>query len=149
MSHVRTQIIGAVVAALTGLSTTGANVFPQRRYPTGDGQWPCLLVYRGREVSTPDEIGRPPREMARTLEVLVEIVATGAHAEDVIDDACVEIEQALAADVTLGGLAMETFVSGYEPAPLLPDQPRQQTGAARLTLNISYRTTDADPETAA
>lgn len=148
MAHVRQQIVEAVVSALTGLSTTGANVFPQRRYPTGDGQWPCLLVYRGREVSTPDEIGRPPREMAHGFEVLVEIVAAGAAADDTIDDACVEIEKAVAADVTLGGLARDAFVSGFEPAPLLADQARQQTSGARLTLNISYRTTDTDPETA-
>lgn len=149
MSHVRTQIVDAVTTALTGLSTTGANAFKTRVYALARGKLPCLCIYRGREASTPLEMGHP-RLMDRTFEVHVEIVAEGEDFDDVTDQIAVEVEVALAADFSLGGLCKEFYLAGSEPGPIgQGDHGEKRLGSLRLTYRATYHTTDADPATAA
>jgi len=45
MAHVRQSIRDNVVTAVTGLSTTGSNVFRSRVYPLGTNKLPALCVY--------------------------------------------------------------------------------------------------------
>jgi hypothetical protein len=52
--HVRAQIADAVIAALTGLPITGANVFKGRTRPLAKGHPPSLLVYVRSERAAPD-----------------------------------------------------------------------------------------------
>ena len=59
MAHVRQSIRDNVVTAVTGLSTTGSNVFRSRVYPLGTNKLPALCVYADSEVvNTTDLIGR-------------------------------------------------------------------------------------------
>jgi hypothetical protein len=148
MAHVRTQIVDAITAAVTGLSTTGARVLKQRKYPADETALPCLLIYRVGEVSEIGEMGRSPREMYRTLDIAVEAVAAGADADDVLDDIAGEVEAALAADITLGGVSRETYCAGWQAGPTSDEQGRKRMASARQTVRVSYFTTDSDPETA-
>jgi len=59
MAHVRQSIRDNVVTAVTGLSTTGSNVFRSRVYPLGTNKLPALCVYADSEVvNTTGLIGR-------------------------------------------------------------------------------------------
>ena len=43
-NHIRQQIREALGTQLTGLATTGANVFQTRIYPIEDDELPCLTI---------------------------------------------------------------------------------------------------------
>ena len=45
MAHARQSIRDNVVTAVTGLSTTGTNVFRSRVYPLGENKLPALCIY--------------------------------------------------------------------------------------------------------
>lgn len=148
MTHVRTQIIDAVKTAITGLSTTGNRVFKQRRYPTSSPKLPCWLIYRGSEISEPDEQGSP-RLISRTFDFHLEGLAEGTTADDVLDTMAAEAEAVLAADLNLGGLCHNIQIATTEPGPVLDSQSEKQVASLRLTFRVEYLTTDQDPETAA
>lgn len=148
MAHVRTQIVTAIASAVTGLATTGWRVFVQRRYPADETRLPCLLIYRASEVSEVAEMGRPPREMMRTVDVSIEAVASGASADDTLDTIASQVETALAADITLGGLARDAVCVGWQSGPVSDEQGRKQIASARQTVRVTYFTTDSDPDTA-
>ena len=57
MSHVRQQIREQVATTVTGLTTTGSNVFQSRVYPLQDANLPALLVYSINEDSNADVMG--------------------------------------------------------------------------------------------
>lgn len=148
MAHVRKAIIAALAVRVTGLTTTGANVFTQRKYPADEERLPCHLIYRGDEISEPAEMGRSPREMTRVFEAMVETIASGEGADDQLDDAAAEVEAALASDRTLGGLVRDAFVTRWQPGPVLDDTGRKRMSSARVVVRITYFTTDSDPGTA-
>jgi len=50
MAHVRQSIRDNAVTAVTGLSTTGSNVFHSRVYPLGTNKLPALCVYSNAET---------------------------------------------------------------------------------------------------
>ena len=50
MAHVRQSIRDNIVTAVTGLSTTGSNVFRSRVYPLGTNKLPALYVYSNAET---------------------------------------------------------------------------------------------------
>ena len=54
MAHLRQSIRERIATDVTGLSTTGSNVFQSRVYPVEDGSLPCLLVYTTSEESEVD-----------------------------------------------------------------------------------------------
>lgn len=108
MTHARTQIRTAAAAALTGLATTGAKVFKSRFRPTDDDELPCMLVYfddeRGIEKTTTGNPGR----LSRPGELVVKGLAKKSDAlDDELDQIAAEVEVAIAANVTLGGLVRE------------------------------------------
>ena len=112
--HVRQQIRNQVVTQLTGLTTTGSNVFDSRVYPLEDGNLPAILVYTKSEDSEPIEIG-PNRTSERTLSLVVEAyVKSTTNFEDTLDTVCKEVEQAIAADPTLSGKAKDCYIESTE-----------------------------------
>ena len=50
MAYIRQSIRDNAVTAITGLSTTGSNVFRSRVYPLGTNKLPALCVYTDSEV---------------------------------------------------------------------------------------------------
>ena len=50
MAHVRQSIRDNAVTAVTGLSTTGSNVFRSRVYPLGTNKLSALCVYTNGET---------------------------------------------------------------------------------------------------
>tara|TARA_B110000483_G_scaffold201736_1_gene242938 strand:- start:57 stop:500 length:444 start_codon:yes stop_codon:yes gene_type:complete len=114
MAHVRQQIRERVVTVLTGLTTTGNNVFETRIYPLQNTALPALIVYTNSEESEPEVIGTN-RLMSRNLSLTVECyVKQTSNPNDGVDTICEEVEKAIANDTTLNGLAKDCYVSSTD-----------------------------------
>lgn len=146
MAHVRKKIRDSVVTAVTGLTTTGANVYRTRVYPLASGKLPGLAVYTSSESSI-NETVTIPRTKSRTLELVVEGYVSGTtNLDNTLDTIAVEVEEALVADVTRGGLAKDTQLISTETE--LIGEGEKVAGLIRLTFEIMYSTLENDVETA-
>ena len=108
MSHVRQQIRDAAVTLLTGLTTTGTNVFNSRAYNINAARIPALFVYTNSESVEYITKGIADRRKSRELELMIEIIEQGVTDTtlpfNTIDTIIAEVETALAG-ATFGGLA--------------------------------------------
>lgn len=146
MAHVRQQIRDAVASAVNGLTTTGSRVYTSRFYPMQAAELPGLIVYTRNETSVIDSMTRPRGSM-RDLSVGVDAyVKANDGADDTADTICAEVEAALSADVTLGGLAKDMFLSsvsidlnadGEKPAVIVS-----------MTWTAQYRVLETNAEAA-
>lgn len=143
MPHARQSIREAVVTAVTGLTTTGSRVFAARMRP--QDSLPCLLVATNDEEVTLDSVDG--LVLQRALEVSVEGVAkAAANLDDTLDTIASEVEVAMQAAGTLGGLV--------DAAPVLQsirtdfdDSLEQPVGAVRLSYRCTYFTNAGAPGT--
>lgn len=146
MSHVRKQIRDNIVTTLTGLATTGSKIYKTRVYSLADGKLPGLCIYTGSETMEASTLTRP-RTKTRVLEVFVEAYASAvSNLDDALDQICVEVEEALALDVTRGGKAKDTVVTAAEIE--FSGEGEKPVGVARLTVTVTYMTKENDVETA-
>lgn len=147
MTHVRQQIRDDIVTTLTGLTTTGSNVFRSRIFPLEETNLPALCIYTKSETSEYDTIGLP-RSVNRVLDVAVEAYVKGvSNYDNTLDTIAVEMEEAIAADITLGGLAKDAQITAFE-ADFAGDG-EQPVAVGRFTVTVEYRTVENDVETAA
>jgi hypothetical protein len=146
MSHVRKLIRDDVVTTLTGLATTGTNIYRSRVYPLAANKLPGITIYTKSDASEYATNVRP-RTILRTLTVVVEAyVQALSDYDSQLDTIAVEIEEALAADVTRGGYAKDTrivaFDAEYSGDGDLP------VASAVFTIEVLYSTLENDAETA-
>jgi len=142
MSHVRQQIREYFGTTLTGLTTTGSNVHESRIYPLETV--PALVIYTKSETSEPQVIGTN-RVLSRELEVVVEGYAKATtNFDDTIDTISKEVEEAIAADVTLGGLAKDSYISSTEIE--FNGEGEKPLGYVALTFTTIYHTQEQDSE---
>lgn len=145
MSHVRKLIRDNVVTAVTGLATTGANVFRSRVNPNEASRLPCLCIYTLNE--TAERTAMNGNQILRELEVQVEGYARSrTNLDDTLDQISVEVEEALAVDPTRGGNALSTYLTSSEFA--LESEGDQPIGVAKLTFQVQYVTTSGEVEQA-
>ena len=146
MAHLRQSIRERIATDVTGLSTTGSNVFQSRIYPVEDGSLPCLLVYTTSEESEVTEIASP-RPMTRLLNVIVQgVVGTATNPDDTLDTISKEVEVAIAGDVTINNLANNSFLSSTEIE--FNSEGAKPIGIVRLNYVVEYRNLDNAPESA-
>lgn len=145
--HLRKQIRSAVVAALTGLATTGARVYDEPVDPLSDADIGAgaLAVYAGGEEIPEASFGLD-RRMQRNLDLVVEVYVkrvTGyADQRDLIVK---EVEVAIAANQSAGGVKWIQLRSiSTEPSEEL-DRPAL---AATLRFEAPYYTTLGTPDVA-
>ena len=104
--HVHRQIREAAATKLTGLTTTGSNVFTNRLYSLATANLPALRITLDNETAEAITIHQP-FALARSLILSVECCAQGG---DTVDDTCdqmsKEVEIALSAGFVVG---TETF----------------------------------------
>ena len=141
MAHKRTSIRNNVTTTLTGLTTTGSNVFESRIYPNELAKLPLLNVYSNTETSELSSIGK----IERNLEIMVEGFAKAtANIDEALDVIAKEVEVALGTDLTRGGHAKETYLTNTEYE--LENIGNQQLGVIKMTFNVQYITTKINPE---
>ena len=146
MSHVRQQIREYFGTNLTGLTTTGSNVFESRVYPLDNTRLPALLIYTKSEASEPIVIGTD-RVMSRELSVVVEgYVKSTTNFDDTIDTISKEVEEAIAADRTLGGLAKDTYLESTEIE--FNSEGEKPLGFVSLTFISNYYVKEKNPDVA-
>ncbi len=108
--HARQQIRDKLIAILTGLTTTGANVFGSRIY--NHDSLPSIAIYTQNE-----ELGEESgTRQLRLLNVVVEVRVTAVSGfDDTLDTISAEIETAIfASDTTLQGLCKDFDFEGLE-----------------------------------
>ena len=146
MAHIRKQIRDRLETILTsGVSLVQSRVFGSRIYPLTAPQLPAIAVYTASESSNLQTMGL--RTQMRDLSVSIDVyVMVNDKFDDDIDALCVQIEQTIAADYTLNGLAKDTILTGTEID--FDGEAEKPIGVARLTYSIRYVTSIGDVETA-
>jgi len=150
MTHARQQIRDAVVEAVTYLDTTKRNVFRTRVYPIDRQSLPGICVYTSSESIEPNTIGglKSVSAYLRTLSVSIEAYAKAStNLDNTLDGIAVEIETAMAQDSTLNGLVEDVVLTSTE-IDIMGGDSEQPVGVLRLSYDIIYRTTLADPSAA-
>jgi len=145
MAHIRKLIRDDITTTLTGLTTTGSNIYQTRVYPLAENKLPGLAIYTSSE-STEYATINPPRTQIRTLIVNVEIYVRGLTGYDnTLDQIALEIEEALYTDLTRGGYAKETRVTGFEAE--FSGEGDEPVAYATMTIEVDYMTLENDLET--
>jgi hypothetical protein len=145
-NHIRQQIREKFGTTLTGLTTTGSNVFESRVYPLENTNLPALIIYTKSETSEPIVIGTD-RVMSRELSVIVECYAKAtSNFDDTIDTISKEVEVAIAADRTLDGLAKDTYLESTEIE--FNAEGEKPLGYVSLTFLTNYYVKEKAPDVA-
>jgi hypothetical protein len=106
VSHKRQTIRNAVATVLANLTTSGARVYKGHVYPSGASCLPGLNITTPKDHRSDDYSGNRKMQV-RMLTVAVELRAkppVGTTVQDQLDTMCSEVETAIMADTTLGGL---------------------------------------------
>lgn len=144
---VRKQIRDRVVTVLTGLTTTGARVFPFRMKPWNNADLPGLAIYTQQESNEIDSLSYPRRKL-HELDLIVEVALKANNAaEDTIDLICKEILIAMEADPTLNNLSKDCFLVNTE-IEFSPES-EKETLNAKLNFRVFYSTREAVPDATA
>lgn len=145
-AHRRKQIRDAVVDRLLGLSTTGDRVHGGRTLPLADNFSPTLFVYARAERSRTEASGEARRPLARQVKLAIHgyVSIAATDPEDTLDQIALEVERAMMADETFGGLIVALELSETDLNAELDEQ-RRRLGEIRLTYDIEYSTAADDP----
>lgn len=145
MSHGRTQIRTALATALTGLSTTGSRVFVNRIHPVTDAELPCLMISTDSEEIQHGTL-LAPRTQLRALTAVVRVLARAtASLDTTLDTSINEIETAVLANRTLGGIVRDCRMDRIDLA--IDDGAEKPTGMATVTLVIDWVAAEGSPQT--
>jgi hypothetical protein len=146
MAHVRKQIRDKVASILkSNVGLVKRRVYTTRVHPLNDTNLPAISVYTGTETSQRMNLGVTDviRELA--LEVDVYVRETSKFDDDV-DAIAVQVEEAMAGNFTLDGLAK--FVVLTSTQIQFDGDADQILGVAKLTYSVEYVTPIDDVETA-
>ncbi len=149
-NHVRKQVRTAIVTAVTGLATTGSNVFAFRRHRLRESQLPAVLVYfEDERVSNVGERAGSSRLLQRIGRYAIQgVVADSSGVEDTLDDISAEVEAAIGADPKLGGAVRSIMLENAQQAVgdlgIGGDVP---VGAVNMRFAVRSLTYEDDPET--
>ena len=146
MAHVRKQIRDRFETLLSaGATLATGGVYASRVYPLTGTKLPALAIYAGSETSALETMGA--KTLARDLSLIVDAyVRVTDTFDDAIDALCVQVEEAIAADYSLNGLAKNTVLTSTEID--LDGEAERPIGVARMTFTIRYVTSIGDVETA-
>lgn len=140
MAHKRQSIRERVATTLTGLTTTGSNVFQSRVYPIENTKLPCLLIYTREETSEPLTTN-PPRAIEKVLSLVVEgYVKANTNFDDTIDTICEEVEEALFTDRLINDLALDSFLVNTDIS--YNGEGDNPLGIVVMTFQITYHHTE-------
>lgn len=145
MAHMRTQIRGAVRGLLTGLTTTGSNVFNGGPRPMAEAHMPGLKVSSPLETSGVSAGGGPKPLLSRRAAVFVDIyVHKTDDYEDEVDKIAAEVEVAVGNNRTLGGLVKNVELKGFEVQ--FSDETQKPVAVGRMTFEALYFTSQGVPD---
>jgi hypothetical protein len=142
-AHLHTQIRGAVVSKLTGLTTTGGRVYANRLMPLPDALSPTLIITLDEERAEGVTLHAPQlQERALTLAVSA-VAKASAGLDDTLDQMSKEVETALASGITVGTASLDVFYTGMRFDDDLGDKP---VGVKLMTFSIPYTAMSNAPD---
>ena len=145
MTHRAEIIMQAVTAKISGLATTGENVFRGRAGPDDlqAGELPALLVWQGEDDIVSDLMhGEVVSRLTVTIEAQARAAAT--QIDTVLNAIREEVTVALAADVSIGlGFVHDLAEDGADA----PEIDAGNAVAGRLAMNwvVTYQRNRANP----
>jgi len=145
MSHAIQQIHDLIITKVTGLTTTGANVFSGRVHPIERSEMPCLLVSTGDESITYETTGGPRvqrREIVLEIDIVVSVNDT---METLMNTVQLEVENVLSADTKLGSNVLDMRYTGR--AKFLSGDGEKQVGITRLNYLVPFEVVENAPDT--
>ena len=146
MAHVRQQIRERIVSVLTtNVTLVSSRVYGSRVYSFSEADLPAITVYAGSETSGLQTLGLKTSQRIVSIQVDAYVRATSDFDDDV-DAIAVQIEEAIANDFTVNGLAKTAVLSSTEMN--FSGEAEQPIGSARLTFDVRYDTAINDVETA-
>lgn len=145
--HARRQVREAAVADLTGLATTGSNVFTSRVSPLSESEMPGMYVMLRDERA--DIEGQALGKVARTGNLVIEAWAQGGEGlEDTLDGIAAEVETAIyGATPQLSGVLQNIGAPTTQVDLPASDDNSRRTGIIRILFPVVYRTALSDPTT--
>jgi hypothetical protein len=153
MNHPRQRIRQAFQAALDGRTVAGGRIWTNRPSPLSQGpsalgglrELPAVLVYtRDERAQVFDE---SPRRYRRHAELMAECaleVGADTAIDDDLDAFAQQVETAILADDTLGGIANDTQLTGTTMA--IVDAGARLIGAVVLSFQVEYFTHAPTPD---
>ena len=149
MTHARQTIRDGFVTTITGLTTTGSNVFNGQLMPRDENQIPCWLVYPGEEtIATDTEQGAmgSNRTLLRSLSITCLGVARTIYGSDPVDDTLdtmlEELETAIGGGIGVADILAITITN------VVPDYDTEADnlfGSIEVTFTVDYRTAENAP----
>ena len=146
MAHVRQQIRDAVATTLTtAVTLVSSRVYTTRVHPLNEALLPAISVYTGSESSERYQAGVTDMNRELSLEIDVYVRETSTFDDD-CDAIAVQVEEAMAGDFTINGLAKSSVLTSTEIQ--FDGEADQILGVAKLTYQVRYVTAINDVETA-
>lgn len=105
---------------------------------------PLIVVFAGDDRPAPDFGGESGRSFTVRVEIYVE-GATGAAAQEALSEIFGRVREAVAADVTLGGLAHDIRESDDEVPDRLTVQNTDPARSTTVVLAVEYSHAEGDP----
>jgi hypothetical protein len=139
MAHYRQQIREQVATTLTGLDTTGNNVFPSRIYDIEESKLPCLCVYTTEESSEPISMS-PPRSIEKILNLVIEVYVKGQNSSSDLETILKEVKEKMCTDRLINNLAKDSYLTTQELT--YNGEGNKNIAVGVLTYEVSYHHTE-------
>lgn len=132
------QIMDAITATLTGLTTTGSNVARGRVYALES--WPALTIYQGADIPLQNYVG-PADYIDSDLAVTVRAHAKSASTQidQVLNQIRKEVHIAMMTDETQGLSFVYITTPQGASDPILSGEAEQPGGMMDINFTIRYR----------
>lgn len=138
--HPRETIRKAVVELLVAARTdAGDSVFPTREVPWRSVELPGIAVYSLEESSVRNHTeGDLVRHVIIAIHAVVRLTE---GVDDALDALSLQVEKAMAADQTIAGTALISYLAGTEIS--VDESTARPVGAIRLAYDVRYHTSPA------
>ena len=146
MSHLRQQIREQVATTLTGLTTTGTDVFQSRIYPMEQANLPGLIIYTVSEATEPLAISGDVVRVRARMNMAIEAYAMGADIDDTFDTIAKEVQVAMAGDRSINSLAVDSLLT--ETSIDFVGDGEKPAGYITLNYVVEYDYDESNPEVA-
>ena len=136
-NHLRRMIRERVATMLTGLSSTGSNVFQSHVCPLENDDLPSLCIYTQDEEI---EVGASgdPRVYHSTMILIVDGYAqTSSNLDDQLDQIGIEVQVAMAGDIDINNLVKDSYLSSVDIS--YSGEGTSPIGIIRHNYSVLYR----------
>ena len=145
-NQLRRQIRERVATMLTGLSTTGRNVFQSNVYPLENADLPALCIYTQDEEIEVGAMG-DPRVCHSTMTLNVDGYAqTSSNLDDQLDQIGKEVQVAMAGDIDINNLVKDSYLSSVDIS--YSGEGTSPIGVIRHNYSVLYRYAENAPDVA-